>query len=258
MTRETYRHIAKRARTTVAVTALLGLAACANTIDRMSAVGSQPPLTPLEGPQTSTARPTQVSMPMPTARSVSTPPNSLWRTGARAFFEDQRASEIGDILTVNIAITDSAQLDNRTSRSRTASEGVEANNLLGFESNLNRILPEAVLPSSLVDADSTSSNVGQGKVDRKETINMTVAAVVTQTLPNGNLVIQGRQEVRINFEVREIYIAGVIRPEDISNGNQISHTQIAEARISYGGRGQLTDVQQARYGQQVYDILFPF
>ena len=237
---------------------LSGLTACASTVDRLSQVGSPPPLTPLEGVKTAIPRATHVAMPMPAPQITTTQPNSLWRTGARSFFKDQRASAVGDILTVNIAITDSAQVDNRTTRTRAANEGVEVPNLLGFESNLNRILPEAVSPSSLVDATSTSSATGQGTVNRRESINMTMAAVVTQILPNGNLVIQGRQEVRINFEVREIAIAGVVRPEDISNGNTIQHSQIAEARISYGGRGQLTDVQQPRYGQQVYDILFPF
>ena len=253
-----YHHLIPYSRGAAALAILLSVSACANTVDRLKAVGTAPPLTPLEGAERATPQPTQVSMPMPAPEVVVTQPNSLWRTGARSFFKDQRASEIGDIVTVNIAITDSAQVDNRTTRTRSAEEGVEAPGLLGFESNLNRILPEAVAPDSLIDATSSSSSEGRGRVDRRETINMTVAAVVTQILPNGNLVIQGRQEVRINFEVRELYVAGVVRPEDISNGNQIQHTQIAEARISYGGRGQLTDLQQPRYGQQVYDILFPF
>ncbi|HBF98087.1 MAG TPA: flagellar basal body L-ring protein, partial [Alphaproteobacteria bacterium] len=134
---------------------LSGLAACAGTVDRLSQVGSPPPLTPLEGVKTAIPRATHVAMPMPAPHITTTQPNSLWRTGARSFFKDQRASAVGDILTVNIAITDSAQVDNRTTRTRAANEGVEAPNLLGFESNLNRILPEAVSPSSLVDATST-------------------------------------------------------------------------------------------------------
>jgi flagellar L-ring protein FlgH len=81
---------------------------------------------------------------------------------------------------------------------------------------------------------------------------------VTQVLPNGNLVVQGRQELRVNFEVRELQITGVIRQQDISSTNTVSYTKLAEARISYGGRGQLTDVQQPRYGQQLLDIIAPF
>ncbi len=126
--------------------------------------------------------------------------------------------------------------------------------LLGLET----IIPSSLDPSNLVSTSSNTANAGSGKVDRKESINLIVAAVVTQTLPNGNMVIQGKQEVRVNFEVRELTIMGVIRPEDISSTNTIQHTQIAEARISYGGRGQLTDFQQPRYGSQLFDILFPF
>jgi flagellar L-ring protein precursor FlgH len=123
---------------------------------------------------------------------------------------------------------------------------------------LSKILPEGVNPNSLVSLGSSSKSIGSGEVDRSETITMTIAAVVTQILPNGNMVIWGHQEVRVNFEVRELMVDGVIRPEDISSSNTIKHTQIAEARIAYGGRGQLTDVQQPRYGQQVLDIILPF
>ncbi|MDO9462016.1 MAG: flagellar basal body L-ring protein FlgH [Alphaproteobacteria bacterium] len=245
-------------RGTVLGLALLALGACAGTGDRLRAIGSPPPLTPLEGEKAGVPQMTQVNLPMPAVEAYTTLPNSLWKTGSRAFFKDQRATKIGDILTVSINITDSAKVDNSTTRTRTAREGASANALFGYEKSLGKILPEAIDPSNLLEADSSSNNSGKGTVDRKEAINTTVAAIITQILPNGNLVIQGRQEVRINFEVREIMISGVVRPEDISNQNTIQHTQVAEARISYGGRGQLTDVQQARYGQQLYDIISPF
>jgi flagellar L-ring protein precursor FlgH len=196
---------------------------------------------------------------MPQATNDQFMSNSLWRQGARAFFKDQRANRVGDILTVVINIDDQASFNNETERRRENTEDSDVTNLLGLETQLEkRLLPESFNPASALSLGSTSRSKGTGTVDRKEELSLTVAAIVTQVLPNGNLVIQGRQEVRVNFEVRELLIAGVVRPEDITATNQIQHTQIAEARISYGGRGQLTDVQQPRYGQQVLDILFPF
>ena len=249
--------LAARLRTGLAV-ALMGasLAAC-SAADRLANVGKPPPLNPIENP-TSQPGYKPVTMPMPAPEQVVYQPNSLWRSGSRAFFKDQRASRIGDILTVNIDITDRARVNNSTTRTRSNSEDANVSALLGYESALGKILPEAVDPDNLAEFGSDSASQGTGTVNRREEVTLTVAAVVSQVLPNGNLVIEGRQEVRVNFEVRELLIAGVVRPEDISATNPIQHTQIAEARVSYGGRGQLTDVQQPRYGQQVYDIIMPF
>ena len=236
--------------------AALALPGC-GAIDRLSTIGAEPALSPIANPTTQAGyRP--VTMPMPAPERIVYQPNSLWRSGARAFFKDQRAARIGDILTVNINITDSAKVDNKTTRTRSNSEEAGLDAMLGYEAALNTFLPEAVNAASLADLDSASKSEGEGTVDRKEEVILTVAAVVTQVLPNGNLVIEGRQEVRINFEVRELLVAGVVRPEDISGTNTVRHTQIAEARISYGGRGQITDVQQPRYGQQVFDVIMPF
>jgi flagellar L-ring protein precursor FlgH len=197
-------------------------------------------------------------MPMPAPRPVERNANSLWRTGARAFFKDQRAADVGDILTVIVDLDDSAKLDNATTRARTANENASVNAFLGYERSLDALLPEAVNPANVIDLDSESDSAGSGKIDRKEEIELKIAAVISQVLPNGNLVIYGRQEFRVNFEARELQIAGIIRPEDISSTNSIGYEKIAEARISYGGRGQVSDLQQPRYGQQIYDILFPF
>ena len=234
----------------------ISLGAC-NAIDRINSIGAPPEMTKIEDP-TSKREYRPVALPMPRHQLVAHHPNSLWRPGARAFFKDQRAAQIGDILTVNITIADEAKIENETSRTRSGSEKANLTNFLGYEGSLGRVLPQAVTPGSLVDVGNTSSATGKGSVDRKETIKLTVAALVTQVLPNGNLVIRGSQEVRVNFEKRVLTVIGVARPEDISATNTIQHTQMAEARISYGGAGQLTDVQQPRYGQQLFDVIFPF
>jgi flagellar L-ring protein FlgH len=192
------------------------------------------------------------------AAPAAAPSASLFRTGAGAFFRDQRAGRVGDILTVRIKIADRADVGNTTTRSRTGSEKAGVAALLGLENPLSRFLPGPVDPSKLVEAGSTSKSDGSGSISRSETINMTVAATVVGVLPNGNLAIRGRQEMRVNYELREMVISGIVRPEDVARDNSIAHTQIAEARISYGGRGRLSDAQQDRWGQQIYDALFPF
>lgn len=223
-----------------------------NAADRISNIGKAPDFSPMVSP------PTAVAMPMPEPEEIVYQPNSLWRSGSRAFFRDQRAARIGDILTVLINVADSAKVNNSTKRSRSNSESAGVNNLFGYESYLGKVFPDAIDNTSLADLSSDGSSAGEGSVDRKETIDLTVAAVVTQVLPNGNLVIAGRQQVRVNYEVRDLLVSGIVRPEDISNTNTVQHTQIAEARISYGGEGQISDMQQPRYGQQLFDIIMPF
>jgi flagellar L-ring protein precursor FlgH len=236
-----------------------GLLAACNTADRLSQVGQEPPQSAVESPERLAGeRPVVMPMPEPRVQEPNRQANSLWTPGTRAFFKDQRASEIGDILTVNINIEDNANLSNTTSRNRTANEGASLGAFLGYEDALGQVLPEAVSPDNLVDAGSESGHTGSGSVARNENINLKIASLITQVLPNGNLVIAGRQEVRVNYENRILQVAGVIRPEDIDSDNSVSYEDIAEARIAYGGEGQLSDVQQPRYGQQVYDILFPF
>ncbi len=234
----------------------LALTGC-NALTRLSQVGQEPPLTAIQNP---TLAPDYqpVSLPQPAARPIERNPNSLWRTGARAFFRDQRAAEVGDILTVEIVLDDNAEISNTTTRNRDSREDSALTSFLGFETHLDAVLPEAVDPTDLIDATSDSDYTGAGTIVRDEIINVKVAAVIIQILPNGNMVIHGRQETRINFEARELQIAGVIRPEDITSSNTIAYEKIAEARLSYGGRGQITDFQQPRYGQQIFDIIFPF
>ena len=183
--------------------------------------------------------------------------NSLWRNGARTFFHDQRAGKVGDILTVNVTIADSAQLNNETTANRTSSTNGGFNNLFGLETVLKHALP-GLNAGSLVNTNSTLAQDGKGTVNRNETVAMTIAAVVTGVLPNGNLTIQGSQEVRVNNEVRQLTFAGIVRPEDITADNTINHTQIAEARVSYGGKGQMTQVQRTPTIQALAAQYSPF
>ena len=184
--------------------------------------------------------------------------NSLWRVGARAFFNDQRASKIGDILTVQIDIDDSASTKNNSASNRASTTQAGVSNFLGLESSLGKILPGGFDPANALGTNSTFTNAGGGSVSRSEKISLTIAAVVSQVMPNGNMVIQGTQEVRTNAELRQLTVAGIVRPEDISSANTIKHTQIAEARISYGGRGDISRVQKTPAGQALVERFSPF
>ena len=243
----------KMLRGVSAIALLVMLGAC-SSLERLAQIGEPPPLSQPENP---TTRPgyKPVQMPMPALQPASYNPNSLWRNGSRAFFKDQRANQIGDILTVKVNFSDKANIANETMRSRVNKEDSGVDNFFGKQK-----LPilQSALPTRIFTGDSSSLSNGSGAVQRQEALTTNVAGVVTQVLPNGNLVIEGRQEVRVNFEVRELIVAGIVRPEDIESDNTIDSAKIAQARISYGGRGQLTDVQQPRYGQQVLDVLLPF
>jgi flagellar L-ring protein precursor FlgH len=242
-----------RLLSTVGVVALL--AGCA-TFDQLSRVGEAPKLTAIADP---TAEPgyAPVRMPMPEVVPASYQPNSLFSNDARGFFKDQRAHKVGDILTVIVTIDDSAQISNATSRSRTAAN--EANLGTSLGSIFGTKVPGVDLDATGgIKTGGTMTDGGDGSVNRSESLQTNVAAVVTQTLPNGNLVIEGHQEVRVNFEIRDLVVQGIVRPEDIQSDNTIPSEKIAEARIAYGGRGQITDVQQPRYGQQIADAILPF
>jgi len=248
-------------RTHLRVAATVGLslaiAGCGNMLERVARAGQEPPLSPIENPNAQNLY-KPVSLPMPDPLEQSRQPASLWRQGSRAFFKDQRAGRVGDILTVVIAIKDDATLDNKTSRTRSADESAGLDNLLGYETKIPDIFNKNAIPGDLVNADSDSTSSGTGSTARAEEIDLRMAAVITQVMPNGNLVVQGSQQVRVNFEMRDLSVRGVIRPEDITSLNEVPYDKIAEARIAYGGEGTISDLQQPRYGQQVFDILFPF
>jgi flagellar L-ring protein precursor FlgH len=222
--------------------------------DRLKNIGEEPKLAAIENP---TAQPgyKPVQMPMPTPQPASYNPNSLWRNGSRAFFKDQRAHQVGDLLTVTVNINDTAQFANETQRSRKNTTDANVTNFFGKNTFP---MGNVTMPGSLLNADSAASSDGKGTINRTDALTTNVAAVVTQILPNGNMVVEGKQEIRVNFEMRELIVAGIVRPEDIQSDNTIDSTKIAEARIAYGGKGQIMDVQQERYGQQLTDILLPF
>ncbi|MDK3016727.1 flagellar basal body L-ring protein FlgH [Pseudodonghicola flavimaris] len=209
----------------------------------------------------------RISVPMPDVEPAMPPKRAeasgLWGKNTRSFFGDRRAQAVGDLLTVVIDIDDQAQLKNASERSRTGGQTAADPVFLGYGGQISKILPgvdENDLPTggNIIDLDSASSSSGEGSIKRNETIELRVAAMIVKELPNGNFIIGGRQEVKVNYELRELRVAGVIRPVDINIDNTISYDQIAEARIAYGGRGQLSRVQQPRYGEDMLDVVLPY
>ena len=248
---------------TLAITIALGALSGCQTFNRLADIGKGPDLTSISNP---VAAPSYqpVAMPMPAPLAIADNPNSLWRAGAKAFFKDHRAKEIGDILTVKLALNDGATLKNKTTRDRVDTEDAKITELLGWEGHLNElpIVRSGVgadgAPGDVANFGNEHSTSGDGNITRSEVVDMELAAVVTQILPNGNLVVMGRQEVKVNNELREMVVSGIVRTSDIDTDNTIEHTKIAEMRVAYGGTGSLSDIQQPRWGMQVWDILFPF
>ncbi len=231
----------------------LMLSGC-GSMTRLSEVGRPPTMTQTADPtKDPTWRP--VTMPMPAREATPNEANSLWRSGSRAFFKDQRAAQVGDIVTVLVDMNDNANLKNVTAATRSSAETGGMPQFFGMET----LLPKTIVdPAKLLSVSSTNNNTGNGQIQRNEAVTLKLAGVVTQVLPNGNLVVAARQEFRVNHELRELQVTGVIRPQDIASNNTVKHDRMAEARIAYGGRGQRTEVQSARWGQQLMDILLPW
>lgn len=250
-------------RTALIVTAAaLSLGACSTAIEAVRG----PELAPIGYPAALVPT-SQVYLPSPedqrAARDAqnqrwAASANSLWRVDSRSFFGDQRARRIGDIVTINIDIDDSAQTSNTTNRTRSNDISTGISNFLGLEGSLGRAFPGGFDAQNLVGIEGQLNANGSGSVNRAEKVSLTIAATVTDVLSNGNLVIQGRQEVMTNREVRELTVAGIVRPEDISSANTIRHTQIAEARIAYGGRGDISRVQATPAAQSLVERFSPF
>ena len=233
--------------------AVLMLSACS----KLGEVGKAPSFSPLEGSYQHHA---MYSSPLPEFSDSDGPTeaSSLWTAKGGSLFGDRRAGHRGDILTVVIQIDDKAEISNSTGRSRNGSQQMGVPSLFGIPERLNEKLPIGASMAEAVAMSSDSKFSGQGSVKRNEKMTLRVAATVVEELPNGVLRIEGQQEVRVNFELRELIVTGYVRPADISRQNEITYDRIAGARIAYGGRGQISDVQQPRYGQQVADTVLPF
>jgi flagellar L-ring protein FlgH len=176
---------------------------------------------------------------------------SLWNDRGGDLFRDARAARIGDLVTVVIAINDSATFGNSSDRSRAST----------FTNSFDAAIATPMLTGKATgsaNAAAGTSTKGEGNIVRSEKIQLSVAAVVTAVLPNGTLLISGSQEVRVNFELRELTVSGIVRPRDISRDNTITYDKVAEARIAYGGRGRITEVQQPALIHQILDLVRPF
>ena len=234
-------------------TAVMLLCACA----KLGQVGKAPDFTPLEGTPQHHAVYSR-ALPLSTEGDGPGEASSLWSADTGSLFGDRRAAQRGDILTVVIEINDRAEFTNQSDRSRTGAQTMGVPSLFGIPQRLDARLPEGATMADAVDTSSSSTFKGDGSTARQERLTLRVAATVVEELPNGVLRIEGQQEVRVNFELRELVVTGYVRPADISRQNEISYDRIAGARIAYGGRGQITDVQQPRWGQQVTDTILPF
>ncbi|MCQ9155412.1 flagellar basal body L-ring protein FlgH [Acidomonas methanolica] len=235
-----------------AVTCAFVLGGCSN-LAQLSEIGRPPRMTQISDP-TRTANYRPITMPMPSLQPPPSEPASLWRSGSRAFFKDQRASQVGDLVTIIVDITDTAALNNNSTTQRTADENLSIPRLFGVK----QAILEHLTGAGGLATNSSDDSGATGKISRNETVTLRLAGEITQVLPNGNFVIMAQQEVRVNSELRELKVSGIVRPQDITADNTVTHDRMAEARISYGGRGTLTEIQTPRYGQQILNSVLPF
>jgi flagellar L-ring protein precursor FlgH len=230
------------------------LMGCQSSVDKMRALGRVPEFSDIRYPNRSASD-------MLDAESQGGRPaaNSLWQASSGAFFRDQRARRVGDIVKVIVNVSDSASLNNQSQHGRTTKDNLPMPTVMGFEKILQgKLLPGGADSATLLNIGGSNSVSGSGTIKRNEKVTTQIAATVVRILPNGHLAIRGSQEIRVNYELREITLQGIVRPQDISAENEVQLDQIAEARISYGGRGHVSNVQEPRVGHQLIEALSPF
>ncbi|QDH16713.1 flagellar basal body L-ring protein FlgH [Swingsia samuiensis] len=232
---------------------LLSSTAACSSLAQLSEVGRPPRMTAISDP-TLAASYRPITMPMPPLRPPPEEEASLWQSGSKAFFKDQRASQVGDLVTIIVDITDNAAFNNGTTANRAATEKFGIPNFFGIKGKI----VDALTGANSLQTSSSSNNNATGKIARNETVTLRLAGTITQVLPNGNFVVMGKQEVRVNSELRELGVSGIVRPQDITADNTVTHDRMAEARIAYGGRGTLSQLQTPRYGQQIIGNILPF
>ncbi len=240
---------------------LLSLAGC-NLPQKLSTIGEPPQLSQIQNPtQASGYQP--ISMPMPSPGTYQNRTNSLWETGSRAFFKDQRANKVGDVVTVTVDMDQKQLIQMNPTIQRQTIGTTTVTSALGLESKAEKLFPKKQHPAgspnpSWLNFTSNPQLITTAQYGVEDKLQVKIAAIVIQILPNGNMVIKGRQELRLINEVREIEVMGIVRKEDISSSNTIKGDKIAEMRLAYGGRGDLTDMQSFPWGQQVLNKVMPF
>lgn len=237
------------------ISILFCLTACSSTLDKLANVGKAPQFDNIELPPLQN-KPIAEAKHEPVIATQAV--NSLWQPNSKTFFHDRRAWKVGDIVKIHVMISDSAKLDNASAHNRNGKDSMGVTSLFGKAGKMAKFVSKAADPTKLLDTSSNRNYKGNGNISRKEDIDVQIAAIVTQILGNGNLLLKGKQEVRVNNELRAITVAGIVRPNDINSENTVRSDQIAEARISYGGRGFVSDYQQPPIGNQIIDAISPF
>lgn len=181
---------------------------------------------------------------------------SLWMDKQGSVFEDSKASYVGDTIIVDIVENSTSKMDVSTDSSRKTGMdiGLPAINLLGDKT----IFGAASGETKLLGTGFSSTFEGQGQSDRSGSVTASIAARITEVLPNGNLSLFGKRATKVNNEVLYITVAGVVRPQDISASNRVKSTYLADSRIEYYGKGALADKQKPGWGTRIVENIWPW